>query len=92
MDNLITTALVLLNTLGQALSNPNSPLSPHAQYLINSIGAFLQAGEETLPEFQQFSDHVHALVIENVDPTDTDFAQLKARSNAAHALLQSGDT
>jgi hypothetical protein len=82
--------LTLAATLLRALSL-ESRISPLTQEILSAVAAILQIGPAAQPQLYALNDTVQAMVKADRDPTEAEFNELKARSDAAHALLQSGN-
>lgn len=87
MDAVIAVASTLLQTLAGAPAS-NSFLTPHLDSILSAIAGVLGIGEQALPELTALAEQVDAMIDANRDPTDAEFAQLKARSDAAHKAIQ----
>lgn len=87
MEALLAIAATLLRTLAAAPAS-SSFLTPHVDDILASIAAVLETGEDALPQLQALTEHVAAMVAADRDPTTEEFAELKARSDAAHAVIE----
>lgn len=65
-----------------------SALSPTLGPILNTAANLIAAGEAGAGELAALTAHVRAMVAAGTDPTSTDWEQLQARSDAAHALIQ----
>lgn len=92
MNAVITLAATLLRTLATIPANSVNrtvfPL-PHIESVLNAVASVLEVGDSALPQLQALHDHIVSLLAAHQDPTEADFAELKKRSDAASAVLQS---
>lgn len=85
--------LTLISTLLRLLSSvpaSSSFLTPHIDSILSAIASLVDAGEAGITELQALTEHIKAMAASGQDPTPEDWASLKMRSDAAHALIQSG--
>lgn len=97
MNAIVTTALTLVPELLETLvtdlnNNGVLSISPNLQGILSGAAALVRAGDAALPELQALTDQVKAMVSADRDPTDAEWAELTARSNAANAIIQGTDT
>lgn len=94
MDTLSLIAL-LLETLSSAvpsLTSGQSALAPLLDTVLSTAAALIRAGDAGSAELQALTAHVKQMVSAGTDPTEDDWNQLRVRSDAAHALIQSGSS
>lgn len=91
MNAAVNQSLVLVPDLLRVLAAApasSSFLTPSIDSILNSIAAFIEQGEAGAAGLQALNDHIKAMVSAQRDPTADEWAELKARSDAAHAILQ----
>jgi len=59
-----------------------------AQDVLGTAIAAIGAGEQGYAGLQSLTEHMQAMIAKGTDPTADDWAELKARSDAAHAAIQ----
>jgi len=87
----VNQALLLVPDLLRALAAApasSSFLTPSIDSILNSIAALILAGEAGYEGLQALNDQIKAMIAANRDPTQEEWDALKARSDAAHAVLQ----
>lgn len=62
--------------------------SPVIHSILGAIANLVERGEDGAVELSALNDQITAMVSANRDPTDEEWAALKARSDAAHAGIQ----
>jgi len=87
MNTILMLVPNLLRILASAPAS-SSFLTPSIDSILNSIAAFIEKGEEGATALQALNDHIKAMVNANRDPTIEEWNTLKARSDAAHTILQ----
>lgn len=93
--NVLTLVATLLETLANAvpgIASGQSPLVSILDTVLITAAELIKVGEAGATELQALTAHIQAMVSSGRDPTEDDWNQLKARSDAAHALIQSADS
>lgn len=91
MNAVVTTILELIPDFLRAVATAanTSALAPTLDSVLQTGAALVAAGEAGAAELLALTDHVKAMVTGGTDPTQDDWDTLQARSDAAHALIQS---
>lgn len=93
--NVLTLVATLLETLANAvpgIASGQSPLISILDTVLITAAELIKVGEAGSTELQALTAHIQTMVSSGRDPTEDDWNQLKARSDAAHALIQSGSS
>lgn len=84
----LTLIQALLSALGAVAMTPAGAALGGVGSILNFAASLIGQGEAGMVELQKLTDEVKAMVAAGRDPTDEEFAALKARSDAAHAAIQ----
>lgn len=63
-------------------------VNPSVEHLVSAANALIQTGNRGAQALQDLTTEIEGMVAAGRDPTEAEFAALKARSDAAHAILQ----
>lgn len=55
---------------------------------LGAVAALIEGGEEASEELHALTDQIKGMVADGRNPSEEEWASLKARSDAAHAVLQ----
>lgn len=92
--NVLALIATLLETLGTAvpgLASGQSALAGILDTVLVTAASLIRAGEAGSAELQALTAHIQAMVNSGTDPTEDDWNTLKARSDAAHTLIQASN-
>lgn len=84
---------VLIGELFSALARASNQVGaqPAIPRWLDMIAAFIEQGGVGVQELNALKLQIQTMVRENREPTDEEWADLQARSDAAHEAIQSAD-
>lgn len=85
--------LALISELLRVLASvpaSSSFLTPHLDTILSAVASLIDAGEAGASELQALTAHIKSMAASGTDPTADDWMVLKARSDAAHTIIQAG--
>lgn len=77
-----------LRAITSASPVASSFISHSVEDILNAAATFIERGEAGAEQLKALTDQIKAMVAANRDPTADEWAALKARSDAAHAIIQ----
>jgi hypothetical protein len=84
---IVTLILTAFQGIGVLAGNQHINLG-QVNELLATLARLVQIGGATHLELKNFTEAIERMVAEDRGPNDMEWANLKARSNAAHARLQ----